>query len=87
MGLKKYEDFEHDLEESDKKERIADFKSAIEDLFGKFEGENKSSIKVGPLVVYNPETLSQKGDTKDTLLINRGTGTPLIRVKILGYAE
>lgn len=81
MSLKKFEDFEHNLEENDKKERAADFKSAMTELFG--------SIKPGQMyeLPKNMYVIQRDTDEPGVVFINKGTGTPFVKVKILGFLE
>lgn len=84
MSLKKFEDFEHNLEENDRKEHAADFKSAMQELFGK-------KIQAGKMYEMPIKYIIQKDDKNDIdngiVYMNNGTGTPFVKVQILGFLE
>lgn len=72
MSLKKFEEFEHNLEESDKLEHMRDFKAATAEIFPESSGQAKVHY-------FKPQ--------EGIVLINHGSGTPFVAVKVLGFVQ
>lgn len=81
MALNKFEDFENNLKEEDKSKNAADYKAAIKELFGNVKPGEPATVN-NTFYVYQIEE-----EGVDVVIINKGTGSPFVKVKIIGFYE
>lgn len=75
MPLAKFEDFENNIREADKQEKMADFKGASRSLFGQCKERKEVTISV--------ESTEEKG----VFICRKGDDGIPVKVRIIGFVE